>query len=272
MIIARLTRTPFVLQPHGALDTYHLSQGEWIKKAYLRIVDGFGLGGARRAVYSSTMEAEEGQLTLRRLTPALIPLGVDPTLFDVPRKETGDLILFLARVAKKKRLDLVLRAMAIPPLSQTGARLIVAGAIGSDLPYIPKQLVEKLGLESRVEFSGQVDRSARRHLLGEASVFVLASDDESFGVAVAEAMAAGCAVVASDHVGLAADAADSGALQLSSQDPVDLSKKIADLIESSAARALIGTAGRKFARDNFDWDGVAQKLESSYVDVLREPR
>lgn len=269
MIISRMNKVPYILEPHGALDRYHLDQGEAKKLLYNKIIDAWGFDGLDAAIYSSSREAFEASSTLS--APAIvIPLGVDEELFAPdPPNNLQPRVLFLGRLTKKKRVDLVIRALGIPALVDLGARLDVAGPLDPNLDYDPVDLARDVGVAERTHFHGRADRTQRHALLAAADVFVLASEDESFGVAVAEAMAAGCAVVASRNVGLAQGAAAEGALTLTGLSAPEVGDAILRSIED---RDRLGAAARAYAAEHFRWSAAAARLVDVYSKVGRGTR
>ena len=269
MNAARAAGVPYVIEPHGALDEYHWRQHRARKRTYRLFFDHLNWRGAAGAVYSSTVEATHGRRLLRGVTDHLVPLGVDQSLFEIDREKlTGPpVVLYLGRITEKKRLDLVLAAMLQPALSELGAELVIAGAPDGTLRVDPLAFVKQNGLEPKVTFLGGVDSAQRRQLLAHASVFVLPSEDESFGVAVAEAMAADVPVVTTLRVGLAPAAFAAGALRVADLTARSVAAQIADAISSPS-----GVSPREYARSNFTWDKSATMLADSYERILTERR
>jgi glycosyltransferase involved in cell wall biosynthesis len=100
----------------------------------------------------------------------------------------------MGRLVPQKGFDVVIRAFARAADQLTGWRLIIAGE-GPERRAL-EALAEELGIDDRVALPGMVrDNYA---LLGRASIFVAASRFEGFPNALAEAMACGRAVVATD--------------------------------------------------------------------------
>jgi len=100
-------------------------------------------------------------------------------------------ILTMARVAKGKNIDIVIKTMLNLPEHCT---LTIAG----DGPLLSshKELVETLGLNKRVTFTGWIDGEKKEALLKEADIFCLPSTYDSFGMVFIEAMAFDLPVVA----------------------------------------------------------------------------
>src|SRR5439155_23946261 len=128
---------------------------------------------------------------------------------DVRAAVQGDpYVLYLGRLSWKKGLDKLIRAVSLEPR----LRLVIAG--NDDEAHLPRvqAWIAEAGIETRAtvlpRFVSGVDKVA---LLAGATVFALPSASENFGIAALEAMAAGCPVVVSEGVGLAAAIRDADA-------------------------------------------------------------
>lgn len=116
----------------------------------------------------------------------IIPNGLDTALY----REGGETrrpnrVMFLGRDDPRKGLDILLEAWPKIRSSHPDAELVVAGSTRPEV--------------DGAQFLGRVSEEKKRSLLREAAVFVAPNlGGESFGIVIAEAMAAGCALVASD--------------------------------------------------------------------------
>lgn len=270
MTLCRALKRPYLVEPHGALDYYHLRQGHTKKMLYTRLIDRYGWRRVTAAIYSSERESEEGRRALA--APSVVmPLGVDESLFTIDREPDESTtpgnprILFLGRLTNKKRLDLVLKAMATPPLDKQSATLSVAGPMDPELNFSPEILVRQLGIERRVTFLGPVSGTERRDLMRTHDVFVLPSEDESFGVALSEALAAGLACVATPMTGFAPEAAKAGALKLTELHAASISESIATAFQE---RQALSAEGRRYAQLRHRWGASAALLLQAYEAVL----
>jgi glycosyltransferase involved in cell wall biosynthesis len=267
MSAARRHRVPYVIEPHGALDAYHWGQHRLRKRGYAWLIDRRNWGGLSGAIYSSELEANEATRILK--TRAFqMPLGVDASLFDLALGGDPRRILYLGRITRKKRLDIVLGAVRNLVVRGVNLRLVIAGGSDGTLGFDATEYVQDNGMGDFVEIVGPVDRDRRLELLRDASVFVLPSEDESFGVAVAEAMAAGLVVVTTDRVGLAPDAAHAGALLLAPLNVEGLEGVLFNLLSGCEGIAEAMQKARSYAQDRFDWDRSADLAVSVYDAVV----
>jgi len=256
---ARAAGVPALVAPHGVWTEDHRPAHPTLSAAWDRLLLAPTLKHAHTVVADSARE--EDRIRDRGFAPtAVMVLGVDPALhaIDTPWAERSG-VLFLGRVARKKRLDLTLEMYARSGLAAEGHRLVVAGPIEPTLPYDPRAMAADLGIAEHVDFLGTVDSETRRDLLTRMRVFVLPSDDESFGMAAAEAASAGMAVVASDRVAAMLEAERDGVAITSTQDP----DALAEALRWAAADDGAGTAAAlcDYARERWTWEHAAQQVE-----------
>jgi glycosyltransferase involved in cell wall biosynthesis len=114
-------------------------------------------------------------------------------------------ILCIARLHPVKALPVLLGALAHLRAQNMDVVLDIGGDGDADYVTGLKQLASSLDLDGAVIWHGHVDDAQKRELYIKADCFALLSYHENFGLAAAEALAAGVAVVVSDQVGLAPD-------------------------------------------------------------------
>lgn len=129
---------------------------------------------------------------------ALLPYGVDLSRFHpegVPSSQTFD-VLFVGGMSLQKGIPYLLQAFG--KLSHPKKRLRLIGAISDVL--INRMKV--LGLwHSQVELVGHVPQHILKEYMSSSHVLVLPSIQDGFGMVMAQAMACGCPVVASENTG-----------------------------------------------------------------------
>ena len=191
----------------------------------------------------------------------VIPCGVTTDLFDSDPPRTPAALLYVGRLVPHKRLDMLLDAAArlLPDFPGLSVTLI---GDGSAKPALLAQ-AEALGLSPRlrIDDSHPSDDIVHAAYLS-SSVFVLPSEQEGFGIVLAEAMAAALPAV----VRVAPDSASSALVApgqtglLFTTLPELVSALRALLSDPSRARAM-GLAAREAARP-YAWPAVAADLES----------
>jgi len=205
----------------------------------------------------------------RRDHIAVIPNGVDvDALSPDPAESRYDepTLLYLGRLKRYKRVDLIVRAAALLRDRGVAARLLIAGR-GDAAPALMR-LREELHLEDRVEMLGFVDEAKKLELFRNAWVHVLTSPKEGWGISNLEAAACGTPTVASDSPGLRDSVVDGETGYLVPHgDVAALADRLALVLGDDALRARLGAGARRFALRH-TWERAADETERHLGEVL----
>jgi glycosyltransferase involved in cell wall biosynthesis len=112
------------------------------------------------------------------------------------------LALFLARLHPKKGCDLLIRAFARVAFRDPLLHLVMAGPDECGWRTELESLAARLGIHSRVVWTGPLYGAVKQGALGAADVLALPSHTENFGISVVEAMACGVPVLVSNEVNI----------------------------------------------------------------------
>lgn len=194
---------------------------------------------------------------------AVIPNGVDLTFYSPSAsspKAADPLVLYLGRLKRYKRVDLIIRAFAPLAAQQPRARLVIAGQ-GDARPAL-ETLVHELGLTGNVEFAGFVTEEQKANLFRHAWVHMLTSSKEGWGITNIEAAACGTPTIASDVPGLRDSIQDgvTGFL-VPHGDVAALTSRLEEVIASLELRAHLSAQALLFAQQ-FAWDATVERMES----------
>lgn len=269
---ARSSSLPYVLAPRGMLNAGLIRRkAHFIKTAWIALFERKNIERAAMIHVTSQLESTElAKLKFKLPLVSCVPNGIEgcPNLVTAGGPDSSQMkdpyVLFLGRINWKKGLDRLLRAWKSVPT----ARLVVAG--NDEDAYIPElqKIVREEGIASRVSFVGQVAGNRKWDLLRNASIFVLPSYSENFGIAVLEAMAAGCPVVVTPEVGLAATVLDTGCGKVIDGSPESISETLSELLRDPESREKMGAIGRGVATRQFSWETIAHSMEQVYSEVV----
>jgi phosphatidylinositol alpha-mannosyltransferase len=174
----------------------------------------------------------------------------------------GNTIGFLGRFEEdRKGLPVLLDALPIISRFIPDIRVLIAG------PGDSEEVLEKVDpqLRDRVEFLGKISEEDKADFLASVSLYIAPNTGgESFGIILAEAMAGGATVVASDIPAFADVLGDGqyGAL-FESENSENLAKVIIDLLRDDAKRKELAAAGAMHAQ-RFDWGQVGEEIFEVY--------
>ncbi|HEY5484405.1 MAG TPA: glycosyltransferase [Propionibacteriaceae bacterium] len=276
--VARSQGVPYVIQAHGSLDPWHRHQKGRAKNLYHALIEDRIIGGASAMLCTSRRE----ELSIRDLGYAVptwvIPIGINADELRVPgvpdfAAATGigvdaRVVTFLGRISAKKGVPLVVESFRSTAAAFPRAHMVIAGPDDEGIGRGLMPMIANAGLADRVSFLGVVGGPEKRMLLQRSDVFVLASADESFGIAVAEAMAVGCPVVVSPDVAIEDVVRASGAGLVVERDPSAIANAIATILSEPARAAAMGNAGRRAVDERFAWPIVAEQMESMYEAIV----
>ena len=201
----------------------------------------------------------------------IIPNGVAVEKYApaVGASKTEGRVLFIGRAEKRKGLGVLLRAFQELRQRLPHATLVIAGATrGQALEESRVGLGPPLDLEG-VEALGWVADDEKVALLAEAEVVCAPSlTAESFGIVLAEAMAAGVPVVASDLPGYRSVLQDGEAGRLVPPgEPALLAEALYDLLQDAEERRRLAAAGLAAAQ-RLSWTRVTDEILAAYEDAL----
>jgi glycosyltransferase involved in cell wall biosynthesis len=195
--------------------------------------------------------------------------GVDSErLTPNPLERSGEpLFVYLGRLKKYKRVDVVIRAFA--GLAASTARMEIAGVGDYRAPL--ERLVESLNLTERVKFLGFVPEEAKVRLLRRAWASALASPKEGWGISNLEAAACGTPVIAADSPGVRESVIDGQTgILVRPDDPHDMARAMLRIVESPALVSELGMRGRRFA-EGFSWERAAGETLRHLEEVVTAP-
>ncbi len=265
ILAANLLKKPFVIMPHGAISPYEMRKSSIRKRIFDEAARLAGVRGARFAVGS---ESERTDVLRRRSDANVAVVGVGTalpggTLQERPRR-THLLLLSVCRIASKKRIDLSIDALACTLKLGIPATLTIAGDGSPELKAELFAQAERLGVADAVNFVGHVDAEEKASLFREADVFLLPSEDENFGISVAEALSYGTPAIVSDRVAAAHEVHGDAIQMLADPSGESMATAIVAWADPSALAAARARAWAE-ARRVFDWAAVAQR----WLEVLQ---
>ena len=176
-------------------------------------------------------------------------------------------LLTMARLVPGKGVELAIQSLAQLP-AQYQMTIAGAGPLRNDL----EKMVAALGLSERVSFLGWVGGTDRLALFENHDIFLLPSQNDSFGMGFIEAMAFGLPVVALNW-GAIADvvAKDRAGFLVEQSDAALLAAELRKL-ESVELRREMGMYGKQWVLQQFSIDSVAIKLGNVVNSLLEETR
>lgn len=272
--VAQYKQLPYILRPLGTLDPADLQKKKLLKIIYVAILERDNISKAAALHFTTQEEANISEKFGISTRDLVIPLGVN-RLNKKPRNYQVNppilRLLFMSRIDPKKGLDLLLPALEKLLAEGVNFKFILAGG-NSQLPEYEEKIRLQIAaspLAKNTTITGFVTGEVKAALLRDADLFVLPSYYENFGIAVAEAMAAGVAVVISDKVYIWEEVKQAKAGWVCSLNVDSLTYTLRRALQNDEERQKRGDNARKYAEKNYSWEAIACQTIQAYEEILK---
>jgi D-inositol-3-phosphate glycosyltransferase len=273
------TGTPFVMTAH--FHPIWSIEGGWIRHRirgfYDRRLAGPVLAPAARVI----VQTREEERLLRSLGFPLPPVEIVPPGYSpLPTPPEGPVfrdrfhiggpyVLFVGRLASNKGLVDLVTAFAELAREDAEAHLVLIGADGGQRATVEAR-VQGFGLADRVHLLGHVgEETLLAAAYREATVTVLPSEYEAFGLVLLESLAQGTPVIASRVGGIPEFIDDERAgLLVPPKDPAALATALRRVWTDPGLARRLGHHGRTETVPRYTWDRAVERLDSIYREVL----
>ena len=279
------TNTPYVVFTHGMLDPWfkkryplkHLKKWMYWPWAEYRV-----LRDARAVLFTCEEERVLARQSfwLYRCNELVVGYGTTrPSvnaeacrkefLSRFPELQGKRVALFLGRIHPKKGCDLLIKAFAKVLANDPTWHLVFAGPDQTGWQKKLTQIAESAGVASRITWTGMVSGTMKWGAIYSSEVFVLPSHQENFGIAVAEALAAGLPALVTNKVNIwrEIEAGGAGLVTADSLNGIcDLLQLYCDL--SPAAKLLMRQRAKQCFEDKFEIKKAAQSLHNILATVI----
>ena len=261
-----------VLTFHGSFHQFTSRKLAYFKKLHNLLLLRFA-GLVDRFIAVS--QAEKTEVVRRGMAENNVEVvynGISGSFAELQRVKRGEpdekKILYLSRLTNSKNPELLVKAMPYVVEKVRGAKLIMAGADWGARKSL-ENLVTKLGMETAVQFAGEVTEEQKMDLLASCDIYVHPSLQDIFSLSILEAGAAGLPVIAFNVGGNSEMILDGQTGKLVNRLSAEaLATAITEILGNEDLRAKMGKEAREYIPSEFSWDEAASRLEKIYYDVI----
>ena len=277
---ARRAGVPYIIRPLGVLNRWGMqNRRRRLKSLSFKFVERPILKHAAAIHYTADAERQEAEQAGARATAAVLPLGIDVCQFGhlppasvflerFPLARGREVVLFLSRVDAKKGFDLLLPAFSQVRARRPGALLVVAGNGHVDYVNQLKAEAEQLGIGQDILWTGFLGGTEKLAAFSAASVFVLPSHSENFGIALVEALAAGLPCIATGGVAVSEQMQKYAAGVVAPAEIGPLADAMDQVLGDASLRARLGSNARQMANEEFSLATMGKGLLRLYSDIV----
>jgi glycosyltransferase involved in cell wall biosynthesis len=206
----------------------------------------------------------------------VIPNGVNVEDFNVSEGEiervkkkyglNGIVIMFAGTVTPRKGVFELIRATEI--LNRKDTLFLIVGNLDLDREYSQKVMEYAKSKGINAKFTGFVPYEDLKALYSACDIFVLPSFEEGDPIALKEALASGKPLIGSKVGGVPMQIRDGwNGFLVEPGNEKQLAGKIKYLIDNQEERRKMGENSRELAREEFDWEKIAEKYLKIYEDI-----
>jgi glycosyltransferase involved in cell wall biosynthesis len=192
----------------------------------------------------------------------ILPNGVDTLRFAPGTARSPFMLLFAGRLIERKGVHHLIEAVARLSEGASSVRLVIAGD-GPERARL-QALVQRYGLEARVEFLGHLPKDCLAEVYRDASVLVVPSDTEALGNVVLEAMASGLAIITT-RTG-ASELIDGNGQVIEAPNPASIKVAIERYLSSPELLTEHQRMSRMLA-EAMSWESVARDLLAIWSEI-----
>lgn len=256
--LARRAGVPYFLQPHGMIDPSANRLAGPLDAALTRPL----LRGAAGVFHLTELER-------RQLTEVAGELAFHPLANGVPEATSGEPadppeVLFLARLAPRKRPLAFVEAARLVHARHPDATFALVGPDEGEAAAVRQAVAEAVAAGVPIRYEGALAPGATLDRLRRASIHVLPSVDEPFGMSVVEALSVARPVVVTDSCGLAGFVAGHDAGIVADAGVASLADAISRLVADPSTAAARGRRGQAAVRSEFSQARIAAQLAAHY--------
>ncbi len=250
-------KSKIVWSPRGMFSDWSWNYHSSIKKIMWNTVQNRAV--SRTECFHATAKSEYIDIRNRgfKQPVAIIPNGVNLPFLDNPIKEKT--IVFMSRIHEKKGLELLINTWMKIEKKYLDWDVKIAGPLDSNYAQSLQNYVRESNIP-RIKFLGQVLSEEKTKLLSTASLFVLPSYSENFGIVIAESLAHSTPVITTKETpweGLIKN--NCGWWGDASEEFIEKSLLEA-LSMSHDELAEMGLRGRVWMENDYSWDAITNNM------------
>lgn len=272
-------KIPYVFSAYATLQPENQNYKKWqkwlINKLYTeKMISGAsGFHAVRNLETMAYIKMGADSRKIHLIEPAIAPetfeikkqtnifsrIGID--------KERNQYLLYLGRIAKRKRIDLIISAFAKLHENNKKIILIIAGSGSKSDELEIKQLIHKLGIEENVKLTGLVIGNEKLELLESAKLFIHTSYGDTHPVAVEEALTMGVPVVITNCDMPEVTEYEAGVII--EPDVDSIYQTLIKMLENENRLSVFSKNAKKLVSEKYLVKDQVKKYECMYLDAIK---
>ena len=266
LMATKKQQAKIIWSPRGTLSEWCMGYKKTIKQPFWQLLQKPALLRCHCYHATSKVEYEDIRRVGLHGPVALIPNGID--IPEIPTSnQRKKQVVFLSRINPIKGLDILIPAWKTISENFADWELIIAGPLNNNYAKSIQSLADKLNIP-RIKFIGETLGDEKHKLLSEASLFVLPSYSENFGIVIAEALAHGVPVITTTKTPWQ-DLEQKQCGWYINPDQNALENALKNAMEQPLnTLEEMGKNGRKWMQEDYSWEHVTEMMQKTYKWML----
>jgi len=257
---------PLVIRPFGTLSHFTFAHRRGLlKRAYMAAIESANLQGASAIHFTTNAERDASNwhaIDWGDRACVVPPPWIGPIASSSTHSSPTSTVLFLSRLHPVKNVELLIDSWPTVLQRMPTARLLIAGH--GEPRYVQTLHERARSLGPSISFAGHVDDAKKEALLASATVFVLPSYHENFGIAVFEALAAGLPAVITPEVQLSEFVREHALGVVAEATVPELAAAIVRALTDDALRARCSAEGPELVARYYSPATIGEELLQMY--------
>lgn len=272
--LLRKKKITYCIMPHGMLDPVVFNRGQWKKFVWALLWERRNIEEAALIVLNTQTEEKKAHLCGWHLPKSIImPHIVDLSKWKrlppratferfFPQVRGHEVILFVGRINWVKNIDKLLEALVIVRRRRPSAVLVCVGPSDNGHRDELERKAQSMGLKDSVVFTGMLKGEELKAAYARGNILALVSQKENFGLAAAEALAAGLPVVVTAGVDVSAGWESVGPVRRVVPTPETIAQAVAELLDRADTNGLPDREARLLAEKEWGQSRVGTLLDA----------
>ena len=265
MAFSRRLKIPFIVSEHSSLYLNEAKDNFYSRDFYFRF---YTERTFKKAALVTNVSAAIGKVLKQMFNlrdVRIIPNVVDTNYFYFKPKEKNKTFrwLHVSTMHPLKNVDKIIEVFNKVSTEKNNWELIICGPINKEC----EQLVEKLNLQTKIKFTGEISYENVAKQMQQADAFVLFSKHENFPCVIVEALCCGLPVAASHVGGIAEAVNETNGILVEANNTDALQNAILSMMDNANIYNPKQIAAE--ASSKYNYQTIAQRFVSAYNDVLK---
>lgn len=260
--LARRSKIPYILSPHGMLEEDALSRKGFKKRLYLKLIEQKTFDNAS-AIHAITDSEAKNSAKITKTPIFTLPNGVNVDDFLPKEYQNINTVAFIGRLHPIKGVDRLIKAVA----KSNNIILEIAGKGDEKYEEYIKSLVKDEGVSERVRFLGFLDEHSKRELLARSKFLIVPSHSEVLSLVALESLRYSTPVLITRGCNFNEIERFQAGVIIENNEPNTIAKGIEEILNKDIS--TLSYNAYNLAKETYELSKIAKRLSEKYKNICQ---